>query len=156
MSNHMSKRHRSRWFTGAILAGLLGAVLMTATPAYAIDTYAESNCYRDGFEGRIRVHYSYSPGSGAMTVRYYSYRISKGPNRGGNSANIYITDNGIMPSRSYSTTSGIQDNAYHVLADPANYSRASSGYFNYRFVFDKSFAWPDPECTGSFRVPSTY
>lgn len=139
----------------AVGIGLLVAVLaVPATPAYAVDTYAERQCSSGGFTGYIRVHYSYTPGSGQSTVRYYSYRINKGTNRGGNEADVHVRDNGIMPARSYSTYSGIQDNSYHVLADPPNYNRANSEYFSFTFVFDKSLS-SDPACNGSIRY-STY
>ena len=137
----------------------LGAVLSTipATSALAIDTYAESQCSSGGFTGYFRVHYSYSPGSGSMTVRYYSYRINKGGNSGGNKANISVQDTGIMPARNYNLwDAGIQDNAYHVHSNPADYGRASNSYFNFRFTFDKSLTWPDPSCAGSFKPPSTF
>lgn len=133
----------------------LAIVVLPAPPAHAIDTYAESQCSAGGFTGYLQVHYSYSPGSGYVTVRYYSYRINKGTNSGGNEANVDVWDHGIMPSRTYGIDNGIQDNRYRTLWDPVNYNRPSSEYFAFSFVFDKSWA-PDPSCSKSFRIPSTY
>ena len=146
-------------FRGLLVAfAVVSTLAMPAAPAYAIDTYAERQCSSGGFTGYIRVHYSYTPGSGSITVRYYSYRINPGTNdRRRQGSDIYVSDSGIIPTRYYSSGyyATTMDNSYHVLVDPPNYSRSSSGWFGFRFVFDKAWS-PDPECSGYFRVPSTY
>lgn len=149
------KRFRGLLVAFAVVSTTL---VMPAAPAYAVDTYAERQCSSGGFTGYIRVHYSYTPGTGSITVRYYSYRINPGPHdsrRKG--SDIYVSDGGIIPARYYSSGNYAipMDNSYHVLVDPRNYSRASSGSFGFRFVFDEAWS-SDPQCSGSFRVPSTY
>jgi serine/threonine protein kinase len=73
-----------------------------------------------------------------------SYKIVIGNNSGGNSANVYVSDGGVAPSRTYQTAEGIQDGAYHAMQGP--YSRVG-GDFVFTFVFDKSH-WMDPSCSG--------
>jgi hypothetical protein len=77
------------------------------------------------------------------------YRLDKGSNRGGNSANVWVTDNGVLPAKQFSTgDNGIQDNSVHYIG--ANYSRGS-GYISANFIFDKSFA-PDPRCSHQINI----
>lgn len=128
-----------RALAGAATAALI--VLAGAPTAQATTYYVYDHCSSGGFTGTVRVLYDVSGSS--RTVREIAYKINKGPNSGGNSANIYWTDYGVLPKKQLSTGSGIQDGKYHVLSS-ADYSRGGgdTGMF---FVFDKKLA-NDPSC----------
>lgn len=115
-----------------VLAGM-------AQPAQAATTHTKS-CSKGGFTGTIRVTYTVS----SRTVHRIEYKINKGSNKGGNNANVYWSDGGLLPALTASTTTGVQDNKWHTLRE-ANYTRGSGGTAA-RFIFDKSLA-NDPECS---------
>jgi hypothetical protein len=129
------------------LSAVAGAILVVASgvavvsPAYA-DVTQTVSCTDGGFTGSFRVRSSMTQGAG--TVYELEYKINKGSQSGGNNANVYWNDGGVQPTLVATTTTGIQDNAWHTLRS-ANYSRGVGGN-SFKFIFDKSNAG-DPDCT---------
>ena len=105
---------------------------------------SEYSCTKGGFTGTIRLDYQRGGPFNTVGLIYeVSYKINKGGNRGGNSANVSYGDYANAPKTEFATgDDGIQDNQWHYLGGP--YSRAS-GDIGAKFIFDKSFA-PDPSC----------
>lgn len=125
----------------ACLASATG-VLGIVGPANATTNYTVYNhCSAGWFTGTVRVKYN-----SKRLVSQVAYKIDKGHNKGGNSANVDWIDYGVMPRIDSATTRGIQDGRYHVLRE-ANYYRGSGDSVGF-FIFDKSGA-ADPRCTTS-------
>lgn len=121
----------------------LTAVAGLAPPAHAAISERYDSCSAGGFTGTVRVVISRTAGQNDKVVQI-SYRIDKGSQPGGNSANVGWKDYGVLPPLEAYTASGKQDNRWHVLRE-ADYYRGS-GDAGGRFVFDKSRA-ADPSCT---------
>ena len=124
---------RNRMRLAALVSPLLLLGVMVQPAQAATKTFS---CSAGGFTGYIYLSDTRTP--------VVSYKILKGSNTGGNSADIYVSDGGVAPSRLYQVTSGIQDGAWHAMQGP--YNRGLGG-FAFTFVFDKS-NWPDPSCSG--------
>jgi len=128
-----------RWIPLVLVAllvvGVGGAYLVSQTRDQGSITKTFS-CSAGGYIGYIYLSNTSTP--------VVSYKIVIGNNSGGNSANVYVSDGGVAPSRTYQTLKGIQDGAYHAMQGP--YSRGG-GDFAFTFVFDKS-NWKDPTCSG--------
>lgn len=142
----MSIRHRIAAVASA--AAVCVAVVPGAAEANtAISSTTTYSCSAGGFTGWVKIAYSgVRLDNGAIvhrTIRQIDYKIYKGTNRGGNSANVYWTDGGTLPAKTASTGSGIQDNSWHRLLT-TDYNRGS-GQSSFKFVFDKSYA-TDPSC----------
>jgi len=128
-----------RWIPLVLVAllvvGVGGAYLVSQTRDQGSITKTFS-CSAGGYIGYIYLSNTSTP--------VVSYKIVIGNNSGGNSANVYVSDGGVAPSRTYQTAEGIQDGAYHAMQGP--YSRGG-GDFAFTFTFDKSH-WMDPSCSG--------
>lgn len=144
----MSRTSRENLLRRAALGVVTGAVLVAglASPAHAATTSRTASCTASGFTGYMRVTFD-APSFSGTTVRRIEYRINKGTNSGGNSADVSWIDGGVAPSLEATTTSGIQDNAWHTLRE-TDYGRGSGGVGTV-MVFDRSGA-TDPRCSPRF------
>lgn len=120
---------------------LLTASNGSASPSGRLRKFS---CSVDGFTGTILIDFRGPSSTRAEYIYSIAYKIDKGGNRGGNNANVWVTDNGVLPAReSSSGDRGIQDNTVHYIG--GRYSRGS-GYISANFIFDKSWA-SDPRCS---------
>jgi hypothetical protein len=135
--------------------GVLGfaAVIASWSTGMQAAEAASANwqCSVGGFTGYSQADY-FINGSGGKTVYRIWYRIDKGPNTGGNHANVHWNDAGTLPATQFdSGDAGIQDNIWRVLwyagCNCGGYARGG-GWVNMNFIFDKSNA-PDPSCTAT-------
>jgi len=124
---------------------LLTASNTAASPSGRLRSFS---CGVDGFKGTIQIDFRGPSSTRAEYIYFIYYKIDKGPNRGGNSANVLVKDYGVLPAKTFSTGNGIQDNQTHVLA--YKYSRGS-GTISAGFIFDKSLA-SDPSCNVSIDI----
>lgn len=124
---------------------LLTASNTTASPS---GRFRQFSCGVDGFKGTIQIDFFGPSSTRAEYIYFIYYKIDKGPNRGGNQANVWVKDNGVLPAKQFYTSYGIQDNNSHVLG--YKYSRGS-GTISAGFVFDKSWA-SDPSCNPSIDI----
>ncbi len=133
------QRSERRWMPLVLVAllavGVGGAYLVGRIRDQGSITKTFS-CSAGGYVGYIYLSNTSTP--------VVSYKIDIGNNSGGNSADVYVSDGGVAPSRTYQTLEGIQDGAYHAMQGP--YGRGG-GDFAFTFVFDKSH-WKDPTCSG--------
>ncbi|MDX6285382.1 MAG: hypothetical protein QOG53_867 [Frankiales bacterium] len=121
----------------AIVLATIPAFLV-ATSNYAHATVVTVSCTSGGFTGYMQLTDKFHP-------KLY-YNIQKGSNSGGNKANIYVSDAGLMPTLNLANNdNGVQDGQWHLYYGP--YARGG-GWFTVKFVFDKSNAG-DPSCTKS-------
>lgn len=119
---------------------LLTASNGIASPSGRLRKYS---CIVDGFKGTILIDFRGPSSTRAEYIYSIGYQIDKGSNNGGNSANVWVTDNGVLPAReSFTGDNGIQDNRVHYIS--GGYSRGS-GSISAGFIFDKSWA-SDPSC----------
>ncbi|RYC10490.1 hypothetical protein [Nocardioides zhouii] len=117
-----------------------------ASPAHAATTSRTASCSIGGFTGYMRVTFD-APNFFSTTVRRVEYRINKGTNSGGNNADVSWLDYGVAPTLEATTTTAIQDNAWHTLRE-TDYGRGSGG-IGTLMIFDKSGA-SDPRCSPQF------
>lgn len=125
------------------VAGSLLLVPAMAQPAAAAPVKIIKECKKGGFTGKVRVTYTKSK----RKVHRVEYKINKGDNRGGHSANVTWWDweeDGAVSGR---TDEGIQNNKWHTLREK-NYKRGKNGDATIKFIFDKSLSG-DPECSNS-------
>lgn len=115
-------------------------------PGVLADPIAHRTCTAGGFQGDLRFPYRMSSGK-VHYVGKIEYRIYKGSNKGGNSANVSWYDE--ATGGEFSTGSGIQDGQWHTLG--GNYYRTHKDGVSFVFVFDKSLA-DDPQCNGWFTM----
>jgi hypothetical protein len=124
---------------------LLTASNTAASPSGRLRSFS---CGVDGFKGTIQIDFRGPSSTRAEYIYFIYYKIDKGPNRGGNNANVWVNDSGTRPIKRFYTGNGIQDNRSHVLA--YRYSRGS-GPITAGFTFDKSLA-SDPSCNPSINI----
>jgi len=122
----------------ALVAPLLLVPTM-AEPAHAANQVITKSCSKGGFTGWIR----FTTNASHTKVYRIDYRIKKGKNKGGNNANVYFWDGGLLPAVTMGTGKAKQDNKWHVLR--GGYTRGGGGN-SAKFIFDKSKA-NDPSCT---------
>jgi len=120
----------------AAIALIVSSIVFAASADAAVQN---KSCSAGGFTGWI-----------TLSSSNIQYRIYKGSNRGGNSANVNMSDfNANPPSHWNSPDNLIQDNAYHILRGPiGGYDGINDVSFG--IIFDKSGA-PDPSCGVVFK-----
>ncbi|MEV8638937.1 hypothetical protein AB0395_45510 [Streptosporangium sp. NPDC051023] len=117
---------------------------LTANPASAASAGGYTySCSRGGFTGYIYVNFSRGSNGRIYRINWLQYRINKGRNRGGNSANVFWYDPSTLPATSVKTTHGIQDNRWHRFSGSLGTGGGRGSTF--KFIFDKSSA-SDPSC----------
>ncbi len=101
------------------------------------------SCSVGGFKGTIKINFLGPSPYKAVRIDKIFYKIDKTDNRGGNNANVSVSDYGPTPTKVFYTDRGIQDNNFQYLG--GGYLR-DSGYIGADFIFDKSYA-SDPICS---------
>ena len=72
--------------------------VLNLSPANAAAPFRQS-CRAGGFTGFVSVHYNYTSNPHSVAIGYYRYRISKGTNQEGNQANVFVSDQGFLPTK---------------------------------------------------------
>lgn len=125
---------------------LLTASNGTASPSGRLRKFS---CQVGGFKGTILIDFRGPSSTRAEYIYSIGYQIDKGSNSGGNHANVWVSDHGLVPTKESNTgDNGIQDNKVHYIGGP--YSRGS-GYISAGFIFDKSWA-SDPTCSPNIDI----
>jgi hypothetical protein len=125
---------RIRMMTTAITTAITMLASVTLVSGSA-DAATIRSCSAGGFTGYLAWN------SGGYSG--FSYRINKGSKRGGNHANINMTNYHTNPIGTWlSPDSQVQDNTYHALIGAPRWNLHAGA----AFIFDKSDD-PDPRCT---------
>ncbi|WP_375512940.1 hypothetical protein [uncultured Nostoc sp.] len=142
LTAHQIRKVTNRFVFGtAAMAVACSSIALTPATANAAVT-REYSCSKGGFTGTIRLDYNQGLNGRIGSILEVSYKINKGSNRGGNSANVGYSDGGTLPIKRFYTSTGIQNNQWNYLG--GSYSRGG-GSISANFIFDKSFA-SDPSC----------
>lgn len=123
-----------------VVIGLTALSTLAVSVALAPEASAftqEQSCSVAGFTGTIDIQ------SDAGLVEY---KINKGGNSGGNSANVNMTALGKVTK---SPDNLRQDNVFHPLWSIGEYGSKGLNTYNFQIIFDRSGA-SDPSCAVSF------
>lgn len=136
---------RLRYVAVAALAGM--AISAASAPAASAASKYKS-CEAGGFIGTVRIDY-YQPTFGVFAYNEISARIDKRSQRSGGYGYSAVTDNGVLPTRTYRGAI-TQNNSWHVLYSGPARTTSTNGFAIY-FKFNKAFAL-DPSCSAYLRL----